>query len=211
MPVEREFKAILKEPKRLLADYLAAGRPYAIIDQIYTRGGARMRRIRDVVGDRVSAPRHVFTYKEDLRDAEGVLEMEMSAAARDFDLATRLASRRLTKLRFKEFTPRGSWEIDFLLSKGEAYKPQPGTVPDFYFALAEYEAPEGETFELTETMRAEIDFIIPLTRNGMFSNFKLAGPAYAHTVVQRYLGYMETPEAEAEAAAEAQALAEAAE
>lgn len=199
MPVEREFKAILKDPKRLLAEYLAASYPHAIIDQIYTRGGARMRRVRDVVGDIVSAPRHVFTYKEDLGDAEGVLEMEMIASAHDFELARRIASRTLTKLRFKEFTPRGAWEIDFLLWKGDAYEPQP-IPPEIYFALAEYEAPEGETFELTEKMRAEIDFIVPLSRNGMFSNFKLTGPAYAATVVQRYLSFMETAEATAEAA-----------
>jgi len=202
MPVEREFKAVLKHPKRLLAEYRDVGRPHAIIDQIYTPGGARMRRVRDVVCGRIAATRHVFTYKEDIPGTEGVLEMETVASARDFALASAIATRRLSKLRFKEFTPRGAWEVDFLLKDGDAYDPAGATSPAFYFALAEYEAPEGEVFELSEKMRAEIDFIVPLTRNGMFSNFKLTDPAYAATVVKRYLGYMETKEAAAEAAAE---------
>lgn len=183
MPIENEFKYLLHNYKQFKS-LLNGAFPVEEIDQLYTAGGGRFRKVERNHG----SPHHYFTYKEMIGDS--LLEVETAIPASDFDLAATAAVSRLRKTRFKfegkvasnlQYGPYvAKWDIDFLYNaKGE-----------IYIGLIEVEVPP-EVKEPPPLVNWMEDYVVrPIRKydSVMFTNRLLANEEYARNLVAR--GYI---------------------
>lgn len=137
MPIEREFKYVLRDPDDLwyflspLEDSgLISGR--VDIEQSYLSKGSRVRKrswsLRN--GKKCDEVEWIFTYKHSLSSQPGCLEIETKISEEDFLLAWEESTNKIIKTRFilPCYNTSGVWEIDF-------FKDDQG----IFFALAEFE------------------------------------------------------------------------
>jgi hypothetical protein len=174
MPIEREFKFLLREPDELFGKLdmgsaigLVSGK--ADIQQGYlSRGGRIRRRAWEIYrGQRMQVPmvENIFTYKHDLTSQPGCLEIETELSQDDYDLAWSEADHKLMKYRFNvpDGHSAGVWEIDF-------FKDEQG----IYLAMAEFEVPahKGSPDRLHPLVEEYLVFAVP-EDDGRFKNRKL--------------------------------------
>jgi len=174
MPIEREFKYLLRSPEELWARLtpvttsgLIVGR--ALITQAYLGRGGRIRKRQWSVyrGEVLESPKieNIFTYKYDLTSQPGCLEMEMPMSEDDFQLAWSEADHRLEKTRFMLpcNNSAGVWEVDFFHD-----------AEGIYLAMAEFEVPAlaGPPDRLHPLVREYLTYSVP-EDDGRFKNRKL--------------------------------------
>lgn len=142
MPIEREFKYVLKDADMLYWALLGNSNVTGIagIDQGYLSRGGRIRRRSwwtrngDTFLDSpsISHVEHIFTYKHDLTFQPGCLEIETEISKEDYELGWIDATHKIVKTRvlLPSDIGAGVWEIDFFTD-----------TQGFYLALAEFEVP----------------------------------------------------------------------
>lgn len=171
MPVEFEFKFVLKDAEKLLGQFREED--LIRIDQIYLKDGARFRRLQQ--GQKV---KHVFTYKTKI--AGRLLEIETPVSQGDFELAEQGKVRELHKIRviFRDPHTALIWDLDFLLDENRR----------IYFAMAELEREEGDhsRIHISDFLHNHIELAIPYEDSRIFTNHKLTDQSYAATVLERY-------------------------
>jgi len=175
MPVEREFKYILRSPDKLYkALHKESGvRAIAEINQGYLSRGGRVRSRKWWLKNgevfynspAVAKVEYIFTYKHDLSAQPGCLEIETPISEDDFNLAWNEADHKITKTRFLlecQYNT-GVWEIDF-------FKDTNG----IYLALAEFEVPadSGPPDRLHPLVQKHLIYSVP-EGDGRFKNRKL--------------------------------------
>jgi hypothetical protein len=174
MPIEREFKYVLRDAEELWARLSPIDTPGLItgkvdIQQGYlSRGGrVRLKTWQIYQGKLQDEPKteRIFTYKHDLTNQPGCLEIESEISKEDFDLAWDEADHKIIKTRF--LLPcnntSGVWEIDF-------FRDQKG----IYLAMAEFEVPAnaGPPDRLHPLVKEYLTFAVP-EDDGRFKNRKL--------------------------------------
>ena len=171
MPIEREFKYILRDSVKLWDHILTlpesnfTGR--ATISQGYLSKGGRIRKRDWVFHSDSTKPKVelIFTYKCDLTKQPGCLEIETPISEEDFDLAWDEADHKISKTRY--LLPcdmnNGTWEIDFFFDEQGCY-----------LALAEFEVPAtaGPPDRLPPIITDNLLYIVP-EGDGRFKNRKL--------------------------------------
>ena len=174
MPIEREFKYVLRDAEELWARLspvtvpgLISGR--ADIQQGYISKGGRIRLRSWSVYKGEFMPEakveRIFTYKHDLVSQPGCLEIETELSVEDYDLAWSEADHKITKTRF--LLPCGNtsgvWEIDF-------FRDEQG----IYLAMAEFEVPAraGPPDRLHPLVKEYLVYAVP-EDDGRFKNRKL--------------------------------------
>ena len=171
MPVEFEFKFVLKDAEKLLGQFREED--LIRIDQIYLKDGARFRRLQQ--GQKV---KHVFTYKNKI--AGRLLEVETPISQDDFELAEQGKVRELHKIRviFRDPHTALVWDLDFLLDANR----------QIYFAMAELEREEGNhsPVRIADMLKPHIELAVPYEDSRIFTNHKLTDQSYAATVLERY-------------------------
>jgi hypothetical protein len=180
MPIEREFKYILKHPSDLWDRLLELRKTTQIdvidIKQGYLSKGGRIRsrlynrRVGVTIGqDYIAEPQYIFTYKHPLTGRPGVLEIECDISSEDFDLAWEDADHKIDKTRFvlECQASGGVWEIDFFRDKD-----------GIYLALAEFEVPAeaGPPDRLNPLVQEYLVFSVP-EDDRRFQNRKLCNRA----------------------------------
>lgn len=174
MPIEREFKYVLRNAEELWSRLepvttsgLITGR--ADIQQGYISKGGRIRlRTWSVYkGENLHCPKieRIFTYKHDLISQPGCLEIETEISEEDFDLAWSEATHKIEKTRFLLpcNSTAGVWEVDF-------FRDDDG----IYLAMAEFEVPtnSGPPDRLHPLVKEYLVFAVP-EDDGRFKNRKL--------------------------------------
>jgi hypothetical protein len=174
MPIEREFKYVLRDANELWARLdpittsgLITGR--ADIQQGYISKGGRIRLRSWTIyrGENLAVPKieRIFTYKHDLTSQPGCLEIETPMSEADYDLAWGEADHKINKTRF--LLPcnhtAGVWEMDF-------FRDDQG----IYLAMAEFEVPAdaGPPDRLHPLVKEYLVFAVP-EDDGRFKNRKL--------------------------------------
>lgn len=175
MPIEREFKYVLRNPE-LFYSLLSANQAVtgiADIRQGYLSRGGRVRSRKWWMQN--GAPfydsacsttvEYIFTYKHDLLTQPGCLEIETNISHADFKLAWEDATHKITKTRFllPSDSCNGVWEIDF-------FKDADG----IYLAMAEFEVPadSGPPDRLHPLVEEYLVFAVP-EDDRRFKNRKL--------------------------------------
>lgn len=175
MPIEREFKYVLRSPEELLQKLLRTEdlKGQADIQQGYLSKGGRIRRrtwwLKNgevfYESSAIAKVEHIFTYKHDLSSQPGVLEIETEISAADFALAWADADHKITKTRFLLDCQEsgGVWEVDF-------FKDSDG----IYLALAEFEVPAdaGPPDRLHPLVQEYLVFSVP-EGDSRFANRRL--------------------------------------
>lgn len=176
MPIEREFKYLLRSPDELYAKLMGnVSKLKARIDieQGYLSRGGRIRKRCFTIqnGIAINGPiqdvqtQYIFTYKHDLSNQPGCLEIETELTKEDYDLAWGEADHKIVKTRFMIGAVEGGgvWEIDF-------FKDEHG----IYLALAEFEVPAsaGPPDRLHPLVQEHLVFAVP-EDDGRFKNRKL--------------------------------------
>lgn len=186
MPIEREFKYVLRSADELYAKLMrldegVTGR--ADIRQAYLSRGGRIRSrtwwLRDgesFYSAAVARIEYIFTYKHDLQDQPGCLEIETEISEADFNLAWRDGDHRIKKTRFLlpcENT-KGVWEVDFFFDDD-----------GIYLALAEFEVPAeaGPPDRLHPLVQEYLQFTVP-EGDSRFSNRKLCDRSKVEKLLQ---------------------------
>lgn len=163
MPIEREFKFVLRSPEELWERLSAATTSGLIVGrteivQAYLGKGGRIRKREwsvykgEVLENNIIE--NIFTYKYDLSSQPGCLEIETNMSEEDFQLAWSEADHKINKTRF--LLPcnntAGVWEIDF-------FKDEQG----IYLAMAEFEVPAeaGPPDRLHPLVRDYLVFSVP--------------------------------------------------
>lgn len=174
MPIEREFKYILRDAEELWTrlvpmKYSGLIIGAAEIQQGYLSRGGRIRHRAWSVfrGEVLSEPKveRIFTYKHDLTLQPGALEIETEMSEEDFELAWSEADHKLTKVRF--LLPcnnsSGVWEIDFFTDE-----------QGIYLAMAEFEVPAtaGPPDRLHPLVKKYLVYSVP-EDDSRFKNRKL--------------------------------------
>lgn len=174
MPIEREFKYVLRDADELWSRLdpistpgLITGRTDILQGYISKGGRIRLRSWEIYKGESLTTPKveRIFTYKHDLISQPGCLEIETEMSVEDFDLAWSEASHKITKTRF--LLPcnntAGVWEIDF-------FRDEQG----IYLAMAEFEVPAkaGPPDRLHPLVKEYLVFAVP-EDDGRFKNRKL--------------------------------------
>jgi hypothetical protein len=174
MPIELEFKYLLRSADELWnrlnpisTSGLIVGR--AEIEQAYLGKGGRIRKREWSVksGETLDEMivEKIFTYKFDLTQQPGCLEIETPMSDDDFDLAWSEADHKLTKTRFMLpcNNTSGVWEIDFFRD-----------ADGIYLAMAEFEVPAraGPPDKLHPLVKEYLRYAVPST-DTRFKNRKL--------------------------------------
>jgi len=172
MPIEREFKYVLHSPEKLWATLEPVVTPGILIGradivQAYLGKGGRIRKREWAFhSNPKQAPvERIFTYKYDLTQQPGCLEIETLISEEDFNLAWSEATHRITKTRYLlpcNNTP-GVWELDL-------FKDEHG----IYLAMAEFEVPAdaGPPDRLHPLVRDYLVYAVP-EDDSRFKNRKL--------------------------------------
>jgi hypothetical protein len=177
MPIEREFKYVLRDAEELSARLNPIDTPGLIIGRAdilqgyLGRGGRVRRRTWGFHADPMKPQvEDIFTYKYDLKSQPGCLEIETHMSEEDFDLAWSEADHKLTKTRY--LLPcnntSGVWEIDIFYD-----------TLGVYLAMAEFEVPAhaGPPDRLHPLVRDYHLFSVP-EDDGRFKNRKLGDREY---------------------------------
>lgn len=126
MPIEREFKHILDRKhltEKQLFDSIAEGRfTREVIEQGYFTKSGRLRRktITHRDGVKLATPdiERIFTFKKDLKNRPGVLELEQFVSEEDFEMGWDETIERLVKVRYVIFyDDQHKWEVDFFTTE----------------------------------------------------------------------------------------------
>lgn len=174
MPIEREFKYVLRSPDELL-QRVSRHVTYVgncDIHQGYLSKGGRIRsrkwwmRNGEVFYNSpdVSKIEYIFTYKHDLSSQPGVLEIEAELSEEDFKLGWADADHRIDKMRFLlKGEGQEVWEVDFFRD-----------CDGIYFALAELEVPAnaGRPDRLHPLVQEFLIYTVP-EGDSRFANRKL--------------------------------------
>lgn len=155
MPIEREFKFVLKAGHALDADLRAAAAiehsnvggsvSACTIYQGYLQKGSRVRRIQPAyllgIPSSLTSTVYRYTYKHKLTKQPGDLEIECEISEEDFELAWAEAEQKLYKIRV--VVPMGNyrWEIDHFYESRDHFID--GLQP--YLVMAEVEVPDHFT------------------------------------------------------------------
>ena len=186
MPIEREFKYVLRSPDALYAMLMhredVTG--VATINQGYLSKGGRFRRrdwwLKDGVmfydSAAIARTEHIFTYKHDLVVQPGVLEIETEVSEADFNLGWPDTTNRVLKTRFM-LTPdmgAGVWEVDVFYDRLGRY-----------LALAEFEVPAnaGPPDRLHPLVQDHLIYEVP-EGDSRFANRKLGNREYVIKLLQ---------------------------
>jgi hypothetical protein len=175
VPIEREFKYVLGGAQGLYDALAKSPEVHGVMDikQGYLSRGGRIRSrtwwVKEGMPfyDRPDIARveYIFTYKHDLQNQPGCLEIETDISTEDYELAWSEADHKITKTRFLLPHPygQGMWEIDF-------FKDSVG----IYLALAEFEVPalSGPPDRLHPLVDANLIFKVP-EDDSRFKNRKL--------------------------------------
>jgi CYTH domain-containing protein len=124
MPLEREFKYLLVNSP--VVEYAANQQASAIqyIEQAYLDKGGRIRRILSLSkkGKVIGKPKYTFTYKHDLLDKSGIMEIETKISASDYTRLFPDTTHRLTKTRYDIPFEDHIWEVDcFRTAENDCY------------------------------------------------------------------------------------------
>lgn len=165
MPIENEFKYVLRDSPELRAALGPAGES---LQQGYLSQHNRIRAVRPATGPVTRK----FTFKMDTED--GLVELERRVSKKDFDRLWPLSANRLTKTRFR-FDDGGHWDVDFF---GDLAAP--------YFVMAEVELPEGFG-EPAIADRLAPHLIKAVGKDTAFTSFRLSDEPYARKIMDRLL------------------------
>lgn len=175
MPIEREFKYVLRDAEelhaRLVRDTTLIGQ-VDILQGYLSRGGRiRSRKWWEKYGEAfyaspsISRIEYIFTYKHDLVNQPGCLEIETEISEADFKLGWSEADHKIKKTRFllPSSECAGVWEVDF-------FRDEQG----IYLAMAEFEVPAeaGPPDRLHPLVQEYLVFSVP-EDDGRFKNRKL--------------------------------------
>lgn len=120
MPIEREFKYLLLNSP--VVEYTANQQAKTIrrIEQGYFDKGGRIRRLLTLSkkGKVIGEPKHTFTYKHDLLDKSGIMEIETSITGKDFARLWPDTNHRLVKTRYDIPFEEHVWEVDCFRTDG---------------------------------------------------------------------------------------------
>lgn len=184
MPVELEFKYVLHSQDEIWERLSSVKVPGLIkgcaqIEQAYLSRGGRIRKRSWESRNGVVYPdpevELIFTYKHDLTNQPGCLEIETDMSKEDYDLAWSEADHKLTKTRL--LLPcnntAGVWEIDFF------YDAQ-----GIYLAMAEFEVPakSGPPKDLHPLVQEYLRYVVPADDN-RFKNRKLGDRKYVEKIL----------------------------
>lgn len=186
MPIEREFKYVLRSPDELYAILMRREDVTGVADinQGYLSKGGRIRSRKwwlkngEVFYNSPAIARveYIFTYKHDLTNQPGVLEIEKVLTEDDYNLGWPDTNQRVRKTRIM-LTPdqgAGVWEIDF-------FHDDLGR----YLALAEFEVPAhaGPPDRLHPLVREHLIYEVP-EGDSRFANRKLGNREYVSKLLQ---------------------------
>ncbi len=177
MPIEREFKYVLKNTVGLedeLKTFCVDSKQSSYdVEQGYLSRGGRIRsktysiQQGEVVAEDQKAPIHWFTYKHDLTSHAGVLEIECQISKEDYDLAWVDADHTIIKTRYVIKAVDGlTWEIDFFRNSGHTY---------LVLAECEVDADKGAPETLHPFVEQNLLLAVAET-DGRFKNRKLCNP-----------------------------------
>ena len=186
MPIEREFKYVLRDAdalyEKLMRDQTLTG--MADINQVYLSRGGRIRSRKWWLKDgevfyastAIAKVEYIFTYKHDLQTMPGCLEIETEISEADFMLGWSEADHKIVKTRFLLPNDQGPgvWEIDF-------FKDEQG----IYLAMAEFEVPAeaGPPDRLHPLVQEFLVFSVP-EDDGRFKNRKLCERKLVETLLK---------------------------
>jgi CYTH domain-containing protein len=177
IPIEREFKYILGVDHPDFEKVLTkAARGIQAIQQGYLNKGGRVRSIQPLNKKLKpkGQPRYLFTYKHDLLDKSGILEIECPISKSDFDLAWRDAQQRVTKTRHDLPFGEHVWEVDRLMDGA-------GVV---FLMLAECEVDPAEGRpKVIHPLVAGATIYEVVENDARFTNRKLSDPAYTKALI----------------------------
>ena len=172
MPIEREFKYILKNSDDVASAIAKSAEVSQNICQGYLNKGCRVRSVQPISrsGKAKGPLRYLFTYKHPLSNDGGILEIETYITKWDFDLAWANASQKVTKTRHEMFHEGHTWEFDTLRDeKGETY---------LIIAECEVEPDQGRPKVLHPLVAKHMLFEVE-ENDPRFTNRKLSDPGYA--------------------------------
>ncbi|PZR93482.1 MAG: hypothetical protein DI537_10190 [Stutzerimonas stutzeri] len=161
MPVENEYKYVLRDSRRLRS---ALGANGVSLRQAYLSAHNRIRSVEGADG----AVDRWFTFK--MMTSEGLVEIENAISETDFDRLWPLSGNRLSKTRFS-FDLDGHWDVDLF---GDLHAP--------YFVMAEVELPEGTPEPPIADFLAP-DLIAAVGKDPAFSSHRLSDEQYARQLL----------------------------
>jgi CYTH domain-containing protein len=165
MPTENERKYVLN--LECEQEFEETAHSILICKQAYLAFSKGMSaRVRETI-DQSGKSKYKFCFKQ---KANGrVVEIEKKIDQRDFEDLWSCSMNRLEKLRYNVYYGKDFWEIDFFKNNGESY-----------FALAEFEMPEGQLDP--ESIPAPVEnnlLYVPQIDDSNFSSKRLADVKYA--------------------------------
>jgi CYTH domain-containing protein len=171
MPLEREFKYILSNDQTLIREIESMeGARKSEIKQGYLGKGGR---VRQRVWQDTKQIENIFTYKVDLKNQPGCLEIEKELSDEDFTLSWNQVTHKIFKTRYVVPDQGGYWEIDF-------FKDHKGV----YFVMAEFEKLDGPPEMHPMIKRHLIHEVLETDRN--FKNRKLSSRAKVKKLMKKY-------------------------
>lgn len=176
MPVEHEYKYILRDDNKELIKELCEKYPIQHIHQVYCTKNNRFRAIVKE-GKKKTTAKWYHTFKKKINGE--VLEIETEVAFEDYKMICEAENLgELHKIRFTIPQEHGQWDIDFLLTAPLA---KGGEV---YFSCCECEQPKEFDVSVPLILTKFIRFEVPHEHSTVFSNFKLSNQEYASTAIE---------------------------
>jgi hypothetical protein len=170
MPIENEYKHVLRDDDGSLETKLSSSWPKLEIEQFYL--GDRQARFRRIV-DAAGLVSFVFTFKQSI--AGKLLEIETPVTQDDFDLARTASTGGLHKTRFVRSEGQVHWDVDFLYEVVDGRRAQRP-----YFVMAEAEMADGMSeHDVHPEILPHLVYSVPKDESHVFTNGKLIDPAYA--------------------------------
>ncbi len=180
MPIEREFKYLLLNSPVVEFAAKEQATESRQIEQGYFDKGGRIRRIikLDSKSEPVGPTKHVFTYKHDLLDKSGIMEIETSITATDYKRLWPDTTHRLIKTRYDIPFEGHTWEIDFFHSP---------TDDGIYLVMAECEVDPKSDPDMRPAPPPIVKNFLRYTVDEFdkrFTNRKLSDPAHVASVIE---------------------------
>ncbi len=181
MPIEREFKYVLSPSDVLEAALGRQASKIMCIRQGYLPKAGRVRSICKMTrkGEAKGRPEHVFTFKHNLVNGDGVLEFEHTISADDFQRAWADCTHKLVKTRHEMTFDRHLFEVDLLKTAAH----------ETYFALAECEVePKADAPRRLPLLLDSHLLHAARLDDPRFTNRRLCDQAHARAILNDLLG-----------------------
>ena len=177
MPIEREFKYLLRNHPELEDHVRQQASSASFFEQGYLVGGGRVRRVQhlDAKDRPCHSPQFIFTYKHDLSNDLGVMEIETEISEADFNKLWLDTQARLYKRRRYIEHAFYTWEVDFLFDEKSE--------PFMIIAECEVEPGEAEPKDLPGVITRNLMYAVP-DDDDRFTSHKLADRRYARLLLE---------------------------